>query len=168
MILNSIVVAFTIHSNDGKTRPLQGVMTNYGYVLPDPNTPNRFTVFFTGGLLEPNGETDVTEWKNIFGEAAPKRLLSERARLLAAKVFLGASVSDAMEEDGSMSYFLKRPIGGHGSTYMDVSLPRLQSICWQTPLFCHSQYPFRTFVFMTYFDLHIISRLSIWMKHFVL
>eukprot|EP00590_Aulacoseira_subarctica_P003140 CAMPEP_0172421434 /NCGR_PEP_ID=MMETSP1064-20121228/7676_1 /TAXON_ID=202472 /ORGANISM="Aulacoseira subarctica , Strain CCAP 1002/5" /LENGTH=398 /DNA_ID=CAMNT_0013161831 /DNA_START=149 /DNA_END=1345 /DNA_ORIENTATION=+ len=116
----NIVVAFTIHSNDGKTRPLQGVMTNYGYVLPDPNTPNRFTVFFTGGLLEPNGETDVTEWKNIFGEAAPKRLLSERARLLAAKVLLGASVSDAMEDDGSMSYFLKRPIGGHGSTYMDV------------------------------------------------
>mmetsp|Transcript_5893 Transcript_5893/g.8668 ORF Transcript_5893/g.8668 Transcript_5893/m.8668 type:complete len:123 (+) Transcript_5893:1063-1431(+) len=76
--------------------------------------------FFTGGLLEPNGETDVTEWKNIFGEAAPKRLLSERARLLAAKVLLGASVSDAMEDDGSMSYFLKRPIGGHGSTYMDV------------------------------------------------
>jgi hypothetical protein len=116
----NIVVAFKIHSNDGESRPVQGVMTNYGYVLPDPNTPNRFTVFFTGGLLEPNDETDVKEWKSIFGVDAPKRHLSERARLLAAKILLGASVSDTMEDDGGMSYFLKRPIGGHGSTYMDV------------------------------------------------
>jgi len=117
----SIVVAFTVQPNERVTKPLQGVMTNYGYVLPDPNTPNRLTVFFTGGLLEPNDETDVEEWKRVFGEDAPKRHLTERARLLAAKLLLGANTSDTMEEDGSMSYFLKRPIGGHGSTYVDVS-----------------------------------------------
>jgi hypothetical protein len=97
-------------------------MTNYGYTLPDPNVPNRFTIFFTGGLLEPNDETDLNEWKNTFGADAPKRSLADRARLLAAKILLGATVSDTMEADGSMSYYLKRPIGAHGATYMDVSV----------------------------------------------
>jgi hypothetical protein len=121
-ILFSIVVAFTIHSTNGNSPPLHGVMTNYGYALPDPNVSNRFTIFFTGGLLEPNDETDLVEWKKVFGVDAPKRSLADRARLLAAKILLGANVSDTMEVDGSMSYYLKRPIGGHGSTYMDVSI----------------------------------------------
>jgi len=96
-------------------------MTTYSYMLPDPNTPNRMTVFFTGGLLEPNDETDRDEWKRVFGVDVPKRFLSERARVLAAKLLLGASVPDKMEEDGTMSYYLKRPIGGHGTTFVDVS-----------------------------------------------
>jgi hypothetical protein len=122
LLFSSIVVAFTIQSTDSNAPPLHGVMTNYGYTLPDPNVPNRFTIFFTGGLLEPNDETDLKEWKKTFGADAPKRSLADRARLVAAKILLGANVSDTIEADGSMSYYLKRPIGGHGSTYMDVSV----------------------------------------------
>jgi hypothetical protein len=33
---------------------------------------------------------------------------------------LGANISDHMSEDGSMEFDLARPIGGHGSTYVDV------------------------------------------------
>jgi hypothetical protein len=116
----NIVTAFTIDSKDESAKPIRGVMTTYSYMLPDPNTPNRLTVFFTGGLLEPNDETDGNEWKRVFGTDIPKRFLTERARVLAAKVLLGASVPDKMEDDGSMSYYLKRPIGGHGTTFVDV------------------------------------------------
>jgi hypothetical protein len=95
-------------------------MTNYGYLLPDPNVANRVSVWFTGGSLEVNDEEkDLEEWKKIFGKA-PNRDMSEFARLLAAKVLLGATVSDQMEENGTLSYTLKRPIGGHGSAFCDV------------------------------------------------
>jgi len=116
----NIVTAFTIDNKNPSSVPMRGVMTTYSYMLPDPNTPNRMTVFFTGGLLEPNDETDRDEWKRVFGVDVPKRFLSERARVLAAKLLLGASVPDKMEEDGTMSYYLKRPIGGHGTTFVDV------------------------------------------------
>jgi hypothetical protein len=51
--------------------------------------------------------------------------LGELARVLAAKVLLGATVRspDAEPEgddDGSASYQLKRPIGGHGQVFCDV------------------------------------------------
>lgn len=95
-------------------------MTNYGYLLPDPHVPNRLSVWFTGGSLEVNDdEQDLEEWKRIFGDA-PNRDMSEYARLLAAKVLLGAVVPDQMEENGTLNYLLKRPIGGHGSAFCDV------------------------------------------------
>ena len=40
--------------------------------------------------------------------------------MLAAKLFLGADVPDQMDEDGTMRYELKRPIGGHGLAFTDV------------------------------------------------
>ena len=64
-------------------------------------------------------ESDLEDWKMIFGNA-PNRNMSEFARVLAAKVLLGASTSDEMEENGTMSYTLKRPIGGHGTAFCDV------------------------------------------------
>lgn len=131
----NIVVALTIEpdqtragqpangscAEDVITRPIRGIMTNYGYVLPDPNVANRLSVWFTGGSFEVNDdEQDLEEWKKIFGKEAPNRDMSEFARVLAAKVLLGASISDQMEENGTLSYFLKRPIGGHGSAFCDV------------------------------------------------
>lgn len=95
-------------------------MTNYGYLLPDPDVANRVSIWFTGGSLEVNDEeSDLEDWKMIFGNA-PNRNMSEFARVLAAKVLLGASTSDEMEENGTMSYTLKRPIGGHGTAFCDV------------------------------------------------
>jgi hypothetical protein len=139
--LRSIVVAFTIEPNQTRTgrqvppeqydtqeddflirRPIRGIMTNYGYILPDPQVRNRSSIWFTGGTLEVNDEeNELEEWKRIFDEsAAPRRDMRAYARLLAAKVLLGADASDELEPDGSMSYKLRRPIGGHGSAFCDV------------------------------------------------
>ena len=103
-------------------------MTTFGYVLPDPSTPNRLSVWFTGGTIEVDDETDLDEWKRILGDdeaasvataqsgpMAPPRpgpSLSEKAKLLAAKLLLGASVPKGLEEDGSMNFKLNRPVGG--------------------------------------------------------
>lgn len=66
-------------------------------------------------------ESDLEEWKQIFDEnAVPRRDMREFARLLAAKVLLGANTSDELAPDGTMNYTLKRPIGGHGSCFCDV------------------------------------------------
>lgn len=138
--LRSIVVAFTIEPNQTRTgrqvppeqndkedgflirRSIRGIMTNYGYILPDPQVPNRSSIWFTGGTLEVNDEeNDLEEWKRIFDDsAAPRRDMRAYARLLAAKVLLGAEAPDELEPDGSMSYKLRRPIGGHGSAFCDV------------------------------------------------
>lgn len=46
--------------------------------------------------------------------------MQERAKLLAAKLLLGATVEEEMAADGSFSFELSRPVGGHGSAYVDV------------------------------------------------
>jgi hypothetical protein len=141
----SIVVSFTIEADqtrrgkpassqeEGKTgpppspeyivrRPIRGLLTNHGYCVPDPNVPNRLSVWFSGGSLEVQDEIhDLEEWKHLFDEnEAPRRDLGELARVLAAKCLLGAHLPHSMEEDGSLTYFLKRPIGGHGQVFVDV------------------------------------------------
>ena len=110
------------HRHRPITRPIRGIMTNLGFMLPDPKMPNRMSVWFTEGQLEVNDEEeDLKEWQRIFdNRGAPKRALRERAHILAAKLFLGADVPDQMDEDGTMRYELKRPIGGHGLAYTDV------------------------------------------------
>ena len=103
------------------SKPIRGIITNFGYLLPDPNYANRVSIWFTGGSLEVNDEQeDLGEWKKIFGRNAPNRSISEFARVLAAKVLLGAAIPDEMEENGTLSYSLKRPIGGHGTAFCDV------------------------------------------------
>jgi hypothetical protein len=64
---------------------------------------------------------DLAEWKHLFDEKeVPRRGIGEVARVLAAKVLLGASMSSEMSDDGSLSYSLKRPIGGHSQVFCDV------------------------------------------------
>jgi hypothetical protein len=71
--------------------------------------------------LEVQDEDDLNEWKQIFDlSSAPDRFPKEYANILAAKVLLGAHLPESLEEDGTMSFSLKRPIGGHGSVYCDV------------------------------------------------
>jgi hypothetical protein len=96
-------------------------MTTHGYVLPDPKIPNRFSIWFSGGKIEPNDDDkELDRWSQVFGGDALKRHLYEKARILAAKLLLGAEVPTILEDDGSMSFTLHRPIGGHGTTYVDV------------------------------------------------
>jgi hypothetical protein len=103
-------------------KPIRSLLTNHGYCIPDPDVPNRLSVWFTGGCLEVQDETeDLAEWKHLFDEKeVPRRGIGEVARVLAAKVLLGASMSSEMSDDGSLSYSLKRPIGGHSQVFCDV------------------------------------------------
>jgi len=113
-----------------------------GYFLPDPQVPNRLTVWFTGGQLAPafhncaspeqqqqddEGKQkqqeqqygDLNAWMELFG-AEHRRSWGEALGLMGAKLFLGADLPDGMEPDGTMSYSLHRPYGGHGKGYVDV------------------------------------------------
>mmetsp|Transcript_48097 Transcript_48097/g.71279 ORF Transcript_48097/g.71279 Transcript_48097/m.71279 type:complete len:484 (-) Transcript_48097:533-1984(-) len=60
----NIVIHFTIEprtdtdseasqETPAPSSPIRGVMTNNGYMLPDPGVPNRFNIWFTGGELGP-------------------------------------------------------------------------------------------------------------------
>ena len=112
----------------GVTRPIRGIMTTYSYVLPDPSAPGRLSVWFTGGIVEVDDEADAPEWKRILGGGGQGKdqghgretSMQERAKLLAAKLLLGATVEEEMAADGSFSFELSRPVGGHGSAYVDV------------------------------------------------
>jgi len=126
-----IVTAFKIeqdsplfgpHSpNRNVHRPLRGTITTYGHVLPDPKKPNRLSIWFSGGKIEPSADQqDLGLWTKAFGGGQIKRQLQQKAKVLAAKLLLGATVPSAVEGDGSMEFVLTRPIGGHGSTYVDV------------------------------------------------
>jgi len=103
-------------------RPIRAILTTQGYSIPDPTIPNRLSVWFSGGSLEvQDEEKDFDEWKHIFDmSSAPSRDIREYANSLAAKVILGAHIPDRLEQDGTLRFDLKRPIGGHGSVFCDV------------------------------------------------
>ena len=126
-----VVTAFTIEPamaaypnapNNDVVKPIRGIMTTYGYSLPDPETPNRHSIWFTGGRVEPNNEiSDILMWKNFFTLHPPSHSFGEKAKLLAVKLLMGATIPEEMDpEDGSMNYVFTRPLGGHGMAYMDV------------------------------------------------
>ena len=133
MLPYSIVTAFTIEPdsptfdehfpNELVHKAIKGLFTVQGYILPDPEVPNRLSIWFSGGEIVPNGTTndrDFEEWKKVFEGGSWKRHLYEKARLLAARVLLGAEIPECMDSDGSMRFKLNRPIGGHGTAYVDV------------------------------------------------
>jgi len=132
------MVAFTIKADQTKRgvhrddaaegeyivpRSIDGILTNQGYAIPDPSHSNRLSIWFSGGSLEVmDEENDLEEWRNIFDTGnAPNRNFKEYANVLAARFLLGAHLPECMESDGSLSFALKRPIGGHGSAYCDVT-----------------------------------------------
>ncbi|GKY94494.1 hypothetical protein MPSEU_000415300 [Mayamaea pseudoterrestris] len=125
----NIVTAFTIEcdSPEGNApnkdvhRPIKGIMTTYGYTLPDPKVPSRQSVWITGGRIEPNNDpADQANWKQLFAVHPPVKSLSEQAKFLAVKLLMGATMPTDMNEDGSMEYTFTRPIGGHGTAYVDT------------------------------------------------
>jgi hypothetical protein len=140
--IHSVVVALTIDSGQTRRgelvdvesttgraegefvvrRPIRALLTNRGYCMPDPNVRNRLTIWFTGGSLEvQDEESDLHEWRQLFDESeAPNRNMTEYARVLAARILLGAKMPDGMESDGRMSYSLTKPIGGHAQVFCDV------------------------------------------------
>lgn len=109
-------------------------MTTYGYVLPDPTTPDRLSVWFSGGKIscgEDKKSREFQVWKEIFGcpnyfkggrREKRRRTFREGAMVFAAKMMMGATgYDDAMDEKtGEMSYTFTRPMGGHAKTYVDI------------------------------------------------
>jgi hypothetical protein len=132
IFLFSIITTFNIEPysplfgsnspNKAIHKPIRGSITTYGYVLPDPEVPNRLSIWFSGGRIEANVEDrdGLDQWKKAFSVGTRKRPWQDKARVIAAKLLLGANIPDHMNEDGSMEFDLARPIGGHGSTYVDV------------------------------------------------
>ena len=96
-------------------------MTIFGYSLPDPNVQNRHSIWFTGGSLQPNNNpTDIAAWKELFTLHPPKHTFGEKAKLLAVKLLMGATIPEAMDKDGRMDFAFTRPLGGHNKSYVDV------------------------------------------------
>ena len=142
MKFHSIIASFTIERDNetGESKNLQGIMTNYGYALPDPNLPGRKSIWFSGGTIEPADDDSLDEWTRLFGAPCTTNddtdkqhdgaseddtakvkysIDAEKARMLASKILLGA-VHEPMDEEGTIGYHLLRPIGGHGSAYVDT------------------------------------------------
>lgn len=103
-------------------KPIRAILTTQGYSIPDPTVPNRLSIWFSGGSLEvQDEEEDLEEWKKIFDtSSAPNRDIREYANSLAARLLLGAHTRENLEEDGTLRFDLKRPIGGHGSVFCDT------------------------------------------------
>ncbi|KAL7542471.1 hypothetical protein ACHAXR_011808 [Thalassiosira sp. AJA248-18] len=123
--------------------PLRGIMTNYGYALPDPSLPDRKSVWFTGGTIEPADDDSLDEWIKIFGKGVTSMSSEDsslksdgdndssadiksqsdieavKARTLASKILLGA-VHEPIDNNGTVGFHLNKPIGGHGSAYVDI------------------------------------------------
>lgn len=136
-----IVIALTLEPDQFNAKPNEVIPSPHcrlrathvvrGYFLPDPSTPNRLTVWFTGGQLAPasppanvsaSSESEYgtqQDWIDLF-TTEHKRTWSESISVMGAKVFLGAELPQKMEPDGAMSYSLHRPYGGHGKGFVDV------------------------------------------------
>ena len=70
------------------------------------------------------------KWFQIFDkEAAPKRTAAECGKLLAAKIFMGASANNGeMDQDGKLSYSLSRPKASYVDLlYLDKTLQVLRA-----------------------------------------
>jgi hypothetical protein len=131
----NIITAFTIEPwlpefgedspNKEVLEPIKGIMTTYGFALSYP-TQDRFSIWFTGGCIEACGDTE--QWQKIFDKNhAPKRTFAESGKLLVASLLMGASASDDMDDKGTITYDLKRPIAGYiDLLYLDASLTILR------------------------------------------
>lgn len=101
---------------------VRGVLQMDGYTVPNPDVENRYSIWFTGGRCYAlNGTEDAKKWRDVFGtELQPKLKKRERFQLWLAKLMMGAEPSKGMLEDHSLTYVMKRPIGGHGVAYQQV------------------------------------------------
>ena len=101
---------------------MKGILTNYGYILPDADIPQRCAMWFTDGLLEQDQDDadplSSSKWKKLFQQGdSCKVKMTQKAKLLAFWLILGAKVSSEPNEDGSMEFSFQKPIVGH----VDVS-----------------------------------------------
>jgi len=115
-----------VNANENKEKDMKpkGLMTITGFILPDPFSSNRHSIWFTGGILEEDkdpGSPVSKSWSHFFGATVPEeKTLQHKAWALASNLLLGTVLPDEMDEvDGSLEFKLLRPIGGHGKQYID-------------------------------------------------
>ena len=108
--------------NKDVRHPIRGIMTTFGYTLPDPEAPNRHSVWITGGKIEPNNDPrDQHEWRRLFQSHPPQHSFGEKAKLLAVQLLMGATLPTTLnEQDSSLEYTFTRPLGGHGMAFVDT------------------------------------------------
>jgi len=151
LIFDSVVTAFTIEPRENNKdpaspnanvdHPIEGLMTTCGFVVHQPDNPNRLSIFFTSGSLEVSN--DLNGWKQVFTEQArtpppPSKEPMKRNRSLTN---LFSMIKDhkkkqdktnpaadlvpcPMEPDGKMSYQLDKPMEGQivDILYLDDTL----------------------------------------------
>lgn len=101
-------------------RPIHGLLTTQGHCVEDPHQQNRLTVSFTGGLLELQDTQDLEVWRQIFQPNSSVGLGKTTADIIAERFLIGAE-SKPMQENGTIQYTMKNPIGGeHGQVFVDI------------------------------------------------
>ena len=114
-------------------------MTTRGYAISNPHAKDQISVWFTGGSIEVCEHSSTHKWKEMFsneefvnfkpelqssGELHPKpgirRLWNRSARVNDAREKMATTISIDMEEDGRMSYSLKKPMAGHEDKYVEI------------------------------------------------
>ena len=101
----------------------RGVMRCDGYAFPHPMEPNRYAVWFTGGICHAKSAGENVAWRDIFGGDLPSYTIGEKFSLLVARVLMGAEPSMGAAKDGALSFSLKTPIPGYQDVvYVDADL----------------------------------------------
>jgi len=123
-----VVTAFTIEPRDPKfgpnspnqkvDQPVEGLLTTHGFALPNPDIPNRLSIWFTEGSIEVNNDT--SRWKKIFDSVQHEEARGAHHALHHRHGAPSAASKVTMEADGRMSYKLTQPAGGHDTSYIDV------------------------------------------------
>ncbi len=91
-------------------------MTTYGYALPDPDKPDRLSVWFSGGKMEcgePRGSEGFQAWKKIFGSSETARADTATAQGAGGG---GQTKSNATPSDG------KRPLRRRRRTFREGAM----------------------------------------------
>lgn len=103
-------VHFTVQKNG-----VRGVLQMDGYTIPSRTHPNRYDVWFTGGrcyALDAHDESTARKWQEIFGTELPPLSIKQKIQLWIAKLIFGAEPAKGMQQDGSLTYKLTKPMGG--------------------------------------------------------
>jgi hypothetical protein len=117
---------------------LEGIMTTRGFGISNPHAKDQISVWFTGGSIEVGGHSSTQKWKDVFSneefvnfkpeeqdEIKPprrgvRRFWNRSSRVNDAREQLATTTSIEMEEDGRMTYSLKRPFAGHDKSYVEM------------------------------------------------
>jgi hypothetical protein len=103
-------------------RPIRAVMTTNGYMVADPDKPNRLLTWFTHTSLEVSDDpADQQTWRFLYGTAASLALEPRTSLRVSANKKKPAPTSTTttpgLEDDGKLSIEMEQPIN---DMYLDV------------------------------------------------